>query len=1091
MLSKRLKLVRTAALCALMSPALAQAAPATRTVTLITGDRVVVDGAGNASVHRAPGRESVQFTLQRVKDHLHVIPSDAIALLRADKLDPRLFDVTELIASGYHTRAATPVIMTGVGTAVQYSANAVAAALPRGRRLAVVDGVATAAKTDGSFWRDWNAPSTAPGVYAAPGAGAGKLWLDGQRHLSVEDNLKQIGADVAHERGLLGDGVTVAVIDSGIDTTHPDLKGKVTAHKNFISDDEDDKDYVGHGTHVASTIAGTGALSEGKYQGVAPHAKLIDAKVCGLSACPESAIIEGMEWAAEQGARIINMSLGGSDSPGEDLIEQTLNSLSEKHGALFVAAAGNDFVFGFTVGSPASAEKALAVGALDPKELPTEFSQRGLMGDVALKPELVAPGVDITAARSNFMKGGKGPMEGYFTASGTSMAAPHVSGAAALLSQQHPDWKADQLKAVLMGSAQLLDGQSALAQGAGLVNIPAALELQLHAEPAAVSFGRQAWPHGDDKVIERTLKLHNDSDAELKVDLAIEARAADGANAAADMFSLSTKHVRIAAHGDVEVKLTADTRKGAADGLYSGELIASNKVTHLHVPFIVDREVESYDLELEFIGRDGKPDPSVFAMVLGDGTTIADSDVFPEPDGIAKKRLIPGEYLITSNHHRALGDSEDAPYEMSVLIQPDFKLTKDTKLTLDARVAKPVRIKAPVSNAELDYSAFTYHTMHYSGTTINGKTGEFYCARIGGDAPVEGIRSTLAAAWLPPGGGPESEYQYHWIDTIAGELVSGYYAHPKAEDFIRVDSDFARGGSPLEASFVAIAMLADPGESFANGASGSNIALPSSRAMYYYNDPRFVWSLELSQFDFQNEIFDSYSERRSFEAGQCYQEQWNQAVFGPTAGGVFGPESQTLVDDSLGIAPSMVGDSQGRGGSSQFPKAHARLFRDGKLLKEVETPGLFEDVPAESASYRVEIEVERAATMELSTKVALAWEFVSEKAAERTVLPLSYIRFQPELSQDTSAPKGERFELPILVEPQPRAQVSDAQSLTVDVSFDDGATWAPAKVSGEGRSWKANFKHPKQSGYVSLRAAALDADDNQVEETIIRAYRLE
>lgn len=160
-------------------------------------------------------------------------------------------------------------------------------------------------------------------------------------------------------------------------------------------------------------------------------------------------------------------------------------------------------------------------------------------------------------------------------------------------------------------------------------------------------------------------------------------------------------------------------------------------------------------------------------------------------------------------------------------------------------------------------------------------------------------------------------------------------------------------------------------------------------------------------------------------------------------------------------------------------------------LRMYDTPGLFDEVPPESASYRVEIEVERFAISELSTKVALAWEFVSEKTAEATPLPLSYIRFKPELNQDSLAPKGEAFELPILVEPQPNAQVSDAQSLTVDVSYDDGATWTPAKVNGEGRSWTARFKHPKKSGYVSLRAAALDADDNQVEETIIRAYRTE
>src|SRR5262249_28583004 len=131
---------------------------------------------------------------------------------------------------------------------------------------------------------------------------------------------------------------------------------------------------------------------------------------------------------------------------------------SAEHGVLFVISAGNDGLFGSPVSSPASADAALAVGAVDKQDVLAEFSQRGpRLGDSAFKPELVAPGVDITAALSNFMTSpGEGPVAGYLTASGTSMSAPHVSGSAALLSQQHPEWKGERLKAGLMNAAKIL-----------------------------------------------------------------------------------------------------------------------------------------------------------------------------------------------------------------------------------------------------------------------------------------------------------------------------------------------------------------------------------------------------------------------------------------------------------------------------------------------------------------------------------------------------------------------------------------------------------------------------------------------------------
>jgi hypothetical protein len=131
-----------------------------------------------------------------------------------------------------------------------------------------------------------------------------------------------------------------------------------------------------------------------------------------------------------------------------------VNRLSAERNVLFVVAAGNDGAFGaHTVGSPASADAALAVGAVDKHDAIAGFSGRGpRVGDEALKPDITAPGVSITAARSADSPLGA-PDEPHTTLSGTSMAAPHVAGAAALLAQEHPQWTATELKAALMASA--------------------------------------------------------------------------------------------------------------------------------------------------------------------------------------------------------------------------------------------------------------------------------------------------------------------------------------------------------------------------------------------------------------------------------------------------------------------------------------------------------------------------------------------------------------------------------------------------------------------------------------------------------------
>ncbi|HEX8865751.1 MAG TPA: S8 family serine peptidase, partial [Lentzea sp.] len=223
----------------------------TTKVTLVTGDEVTVTN-GKVSVR---GRDNVRFrTFTDPRGDLHVVPDDAQAGLNSGELDARLFDVSLLARSGYDDASSktVPLIVQGQGIS---AANA--------ESLPSINAHALSVEKNASFWS------------GARAAGTGKIWLDGKVTASLDRSAAQVGAPQAWAKGLTGKDVTVAVLDTGVDETHPDLAGAVVESKNFSDSDTTD-DRVGHGTHVASTITG-----EGKYKGIAPDAKLVNGKVLG------------------------------------------------------------------------------------------------------------------------------------------------------------------------------------------------------------------------------------------------------------------------------------------------------------------------------------------------------------------------------------------------------------------------------------------------------------------------------------------------------------------------------------------------------------------------------------------------------------------------------------------------------------------------------------------------------------------------------------------------------------------------------------------------------------------------------------------
>ncbi|WP_426403522.1 S8 family serine peptidase [Streptomyces sp. R-07] len=647
-------------------------APATSTtVTLVTGDRVTLtdlgDGHRTVTVDRAKGATGAIRT-QTANGRITVVPDEARPYLASGALDPRLFDVTGLVEQGI--TGELPLIVTYGGKSAR------TAAAPRGtetvRALPSIGGTAVTATDPAAFWQGFTAHGTARA--AAPG----KVWLDGRVKAAMAESNAQIGSPKAWEAGLTGKGVKVAVLDTGVDAGHPDLAGRVTETRSFIEGQEV-ADRNGHGTHVTSTVGGSGAGSEGKEQGVAPGATLAVGKVLSDEGSgSESQIIAGMEWAAKDiDAKIVSMSLGSREpSDGTDPMAQAVNTLSAETGALFVIAAGNSGYPG-SIGSPGAADSALTVGAVDSADQAAYFTSQGpRYGDQALKPDVSAPGVDILAARSQLVAG-----SGLYTSmSGTSMATPHVAGVAALLAEKHPDWTGAQLKNALMSTSKNLDATS-YELGAGRVDVAAAISANVTATGSA-DLGFTSWPYEANKPVTRTVTYTNSSDAPVELNLAVEGMPAGVA-------ALADTALTVPAHGSASTTVTGDGTV-APVGQSSGRITATaGGAAVAHTALGLVKEEERYTLTVHVKDRDGAPTPAH----LGVQQLTENVDPFPAAvgeSGTLELRLKPGTYTVDTFLDVRGSGAEDS-LGLGFLTEPEIALDRDREITLDGRQLREIR----------------------------------------------------------------------------------------------------------------------------------------------------------------------------------------------------------------------------------------------------------------------------------------------------------------------------------------------------------------------------------------------------------------
>ncbi|MFD3335918.1 S8 family serine peptidase [Streptomyces sp. NPDC058700] len=1069
-------------------------------IPLVTGDRVVVDATGRmVRFEPAEGREHIPVQVQRTEDHTLVVPSDARPLIAAGRLDQRLFDLAVLTDPRLREshRAGLKLIVRYEDGAGAARAEVRAAGDTQLRRTFPTLGADAIRTSPEDLTRVWEALTDRQRTGArATAPGIGTVWLDGVRRANLDRGVRQIGADKAWASGFDGKGVTIAVLDTGVDRTHDDLSTQVVGEKNF-SASPDAVDRVGHGTHVASIAAGTGAASGGRYKGVAPGAAVISGKVLDDQGFgDDSAVIAGMEWAAAEGADVVNLSLGGGDGPGVDPLEAAVNTLTAEKGILFAVAAGNDGEYGdSSLGSPGSADAALTVGAVDKDDKPAAFSSIGPRADDgAVKPDVTAPGVAVTAAAApgsalDTRPGTPHPAPGYLTLDGTSMATPHVAGAAAILKQRHPHWKSTELKGALIASTAG-GAYSAYQQGSGRVQVDRALAQSVIADPVSLTFGTARWPHSDDPLVTKKLGYRNLGTGDVTLDLSVSTLDPAGKPAPAGFFTLGASRVTVPAGGRVEVDLIADTRIGDADGTYSGYVTATGAGQSVRTAAVAVREAESYDVTLRTVGRDGT-DALNFSSTLygvGGGAQGFEARVDDEP-GTHTIRVPKGSYTFNTAVYE---DPSDYSKGTDWIAQPKLEISGDTTLTPDARTTKPVNLTVPGLD-RADFGGTVYEVPTTTGKVGNGWvlggfTG-FRTAHLGPAVSDGTLLQTWDAHFVKDA---TTQYSVAFGGTT-GRVATGYTRHVKANELATLKVG-------LGASTPGKTALASPYPHLPGAPEGTGFSAyqgtPGIRTFHVSTADGVSWLTRANQFGEPDEwgpVFEgAYAMVRPkrYEAGRTYRETFTTGVFGPLLGedmGVFrtAPDPVTGEQQLVGSLP-LFADGAGHAGLTPHTSATTTLYRDGVEVAENDDPLTGArpfPVDAADAEYRLTTSVERSADVAAaSTRVDAGFTFRSKQVAATTALPVSTVRFAPPVDLASRAPAGLSVLVPVTV--QGAAAGRNLGSLAVSVSYDDGRTWRPVKVT----NGRISVKSPAKDRGIALSAEVADKQGNTSTLTIHNAW---
>jgi hypothetical protein len=610
-----------------------------------------------------------------------------------------------------------------------------------------------------------------------------------------------------------------------------------------------------------------------------------------------------------------------------------------------------------------------------------------------------------------------------------------------------------------------------------------------------VSFGLAVWPHSDDPIVERTLTYSNSAALPLKLQVALTTDGPNGAAVPAGMFSLSTSTLTVPAGGTATVKVRSNTRIGQTLGSFGGQVTATGGDQVVRTPFVVEREGDSHNLTVRHTGRNGKA-PTNYSTTLYRLDT-GESFNFTETDGVVQTRVPSARYTLISWIY---DDKDSETPKLTLISQPLLNLDRDRTVVVDARLAEPVTVTSPRRDAKgawskLDVTVPTTDSYPVGFAAVSLGFEGLSIGRVAGSAPLDGFVTQISTTLAKPaadGSFDQSPFAYHLAWYEKGWLPTGFHGIVRPGQLAEVRAEH-RAQTPGAIAWKSVSFKRDA-ETYSTSMANLRFTTPFTRTEYYSTEYGVKWQADFQEMlplpespDLWNRVTSASSPFTNYPAGSHGTAQWNGAVFGPVMPGKDTPWV-TRSGDTLNVSPLLINDNQGREIGTDQSAAQITVYRNGVKLDEAsDRTGVF-TLPAEPADYRVEATVDRAAPVALSTRSSVAWTFRSGHVDGTTPqrLPVSVVRFTPALDANNAAPAGRAFTIPVTLQPQTDSQ---AGRLSVEASYDDGATWRPATLRRTGSGWTAEVRHPRGTGFVSLRATATDQRGNTVTQTLTRAYR--
>ena len=425
------------------------------------------------------------------------------------------------------------------------------------------------------------------------------------------------------------------------------------------------------------------------------------------------------------------------------------------------------------------------------------------------------------------------------------MAAPHVTGAAAMLAQQHPAWTPAELKAALMGAATALAEAGVDRVGAGRLDIAKAVASPVLADPASLSFG--------DRLGVRPVTYHNAGDTAVTLDLTIASDAPDGT------FALDQPRITVPAGGSASVQVTADPRVAGPDGRFTGALTAAGGDVSIRTTLSMAKAPATFALTVRYTDRTGTPAARTYGAAYAlDGSGRS---ALPNADGTGTLRLPRGAYTLDT---KVFGDDG----EVTLLNQPKLVLDKDTTVEMDARLGRPVTVPAPRAGATQVYANVAFALPGAAGSTLQDTTfDDMYTAQIGPDAGLAGFRTDVAASWAQ-GSSRNSPYLYSLAWTVKDRYVTGFARTIDPSSLAAVDTEY--GAAAAGTTGLMIRSLRGSGYT-------SAFDLPFRRTEYFTTGADVRWASQFAEISGSG----SYLSLSGAPLARPGTERWNTPVFGP------------------------------------------------------------------------------------------------------------------------------------------------------------------------------------------------------------------